>query len=109
MKPKLSATLAAATNRQPRTSSRNSAALFARADKEGSIEVGAGVWLNSEVNMLADQRAWDEGDASKTEDFTTAPYWITTDDGQGPTAICDADDLRDALGWPAPRNKGPRP
>jgi hypothetical protein len=51
------------------------------AQAEGCIEIAAGVHLSSQENIVADQDDWSvEGD--QMHDFTKAPCWITTNDGQ---------------------------
>lgn len=34
--------------------------------------------------LIADQPSWVDCDSSKDTDFTTHPYFLTTDDGQEP-------------------------
>ena len=51
------------------------------AQAEGCLEISAGVHLSSQEDIVADQDDWSvEGD--QMHDFTKAPYWITTNDGQ---------------------------
>lgn len=47
----------------------------------GFVEVSAGVYINSQENMIADQQSWDDEDAAKDMDFSSAEFWVTTDDG----------------------------
>lgn len=67
------------------------------AQAEGRIEIAAGVHLSSQENIVADQDDWSvEGD--QMHDFTKAPYWITTNDGQvQPIYGMDDKDLIDVL------------
>lgn len=52
------------------------------AQAEGQIEIAPGVYLNSQESIVADQANLGDEDGAKTADFTTAPFLITTDDGQ---------------------------
>jgi len=63
-----------------------------RADHDGSTEISAGVYLNSRESIQEEQAQWNDGDGAKHVDFSQAPYWLTTDDGQEPVAITGADD-----------------
>lgn len=65
---------------------------------EGSIEIVCGVYLNSRENLLADQAGLPEEDEANKTDFTQAPFWLTTDDGQVlPVYGEDDEDLIDVL------------
>ena len=61
-------------------------------------EVKDGVSLSTAESMATQQRVWADGDPSKEIDFSTAPYWLTTDDGQDPTPIAELEDICKALG-----------
>lgn len=62
------------------------------ANKYGWTEVQSGAYLSTSAALKIDQTDWDEADANKAMDFSKAPYWITTDDGQTPKAIMGATD-----------------
>ena len=68
------------------------------ARKNGCIELSSGVWLYTQESIVEEQKSWDEEDGSKVFDFTKAPMWISTDDGEL-LPIFGADDgaLVDAL------------
>lgn len=69
---------------------------IADADREGYSEISSGVYLNSKESITLDQEAWiQEGDPF--HDYSRAPYWITTNDGQDPTPIYAADELVDIV------------
>lgn len=61
------------------------------------ITIVPGTFLTTRDNIIADQTMWDDDDESKNTDFTTDPFWITTDDGIDPIGITDAEDLADTL------------
>lgn len=68
------------------------------AQAEGQIEIASGVYLNSQECVVADQADFSDEDGDKTTDFTKAPFWITTDDGQvQPVYGEDDKDLIDVL------------
>ena len=68
------------------------------AQAEGQSEIAPGVYLNSQESIVADQADFDDEDGAKTTDFTKAPFWITTDDGQvQPVYGVDDEDLIDIL------------
>jgi len=52
------------------------------AQAEGQIEIAPGVYLNSQESIVADQADLSDEDGAKKIDFTKAPFWMTTDDGQ---------------------------
>lgn len=56
-------------------------------------KVQAGVYLQTSDDIIADQKTWDDGDASKDVDFSGSDYWITTDDGQDPIGIDSDEEL----------------
>ena len=58
------------------------------------VELQGGVYLESAEHLISQQKGWEDEDESKNFDFTSAPFWITTDDGKTPTAIHDAEDLK---------------
>lgn len=66
--------------------------LIREADRKGSVLVQAGVWLCTAEDLLEEQKTWHDEDQSKNLDLTSSPYWLTTDDGQGPFPISGADD-----------------
>jgi len=63
------------------------------ASRHVACEIQSGVFLSSAEDMIEDQRAWDEDDSSKEIDFSTSPFWITTDDGVTPIGIDDDAEL----------------
>jgi len=44
-------------------------------------EISPGVYLWTSKILLEEQEEWHDCDDAKHEDFSTAPYWVTTDDG----------------------------
>ena len=73
------------------------------AQAEGQIEIATGVYLNSQESIVADQADWGDEDGAKTTDFTKAPFWITTNDGQvQPIYGVDDKDLIDVLAMTIP-------
>jgi len=44
-------------------------------------ELSPGVYLWASKILLEEQEEWGDLDESKHKDFSTAPYWVTTDDG----------------------------
>ena len=74
------------------------AAALKVAQDKGSVEVAAGVYLNSQESIVADQADWSDEDGAKKVDFMKAPFWIITDDGQvQPVYGVDDEDLIDIL------------
>ncbi|WP_329889287.1 hypothetical protein [Stenotrophomonas sepilia] len=74
------------------------AAALKVAQDNGSVEVAAGVYLNSQESIVADQAKLSDEDGAKNIDFTKAPFWLTTDDGQvQPVYGVDDEDLIDVL------------
>ncbi|MFC5512795.1 hypothetical protein ACFPOU_16960 [Massilia jejuensis] len=61
------------------------------------VELSAGVYLSCAENMICEQKDWDNDDPSKNFDFTAAPFWVTTNDGRGPFAVYDSEDLSEYL------------
>jgi hypothetical protein len=61
------------------------------------IELKGGVYLSTREEIIADQLTWDDEDESKGLDFTTCPFWITTDNGNSCTGIDTLHDLIEAL------------
>lgn len=52
-----------------------------------TIEISPGVFVSTSENMIADQKAWDSEDPAKNTDFSTHPFWITTDSGSSPDGV----------------------
>ena len=67
--------------------------LLNAAKEEGSVQLSSGVWLETAESLISQQKGWEDGDGCKEMDFTCAPFWLTTDDGQTPVSVCDAEDL----------------
>ena len=59
------------------------------ADSQGWVEIRPGVYLHWQASIKADASEWGEEDLAKTTDFSSAPYWITTNNGAGPSAVHD--------------------
>jgi hypothetical protein len=57
------------------------------ARENGWVELQEGVYLSTRDNIVAEQETWPEEDGLKTFDFSSAPYWITTDDGASPIQV----------------------
>jgi len=68
------------------------AEIVKKADLTGSTTIQAGSFLQTSASMIAEQKGWEDEDPCKAQDYTTAPYWLTTDDGVMPAAITGADD-----------------
>jgi hypothetical protein len=66
---------------------------FSAAKKDGYVEFRAGLYLWEKDHLIEEQASWDDADQSKGVDFSAAPFWLTTDDGQQPQAIHDVSDL----------------
>lgn len=49
--------------------------------QSGCVEIQSGVHLSSKENIMADQDDW-LVEGCEVHDFTKAPFWITTNDGQ---------------------------
>ena len=47
----------------------------------GMYEVSQGVYLYSQSTIIEEQKSWDEFDESKDFDFTTANFWLLSDNG----------------------------
>ena len=58
-------------------------------------KISQGIYLQSAEELISEQKGWHDLDESKNVDFTTSPFWVTTDDGQGPYAVADE---KEALG-----------
>jgi hypothetical protein len=67
--------------------------LLNKAAEDGSVMIDNGVWLCSTEQMLEEQRDDSLSNDSKGVDFTTAAYWVTTDNKATPEAIDTLDDL----------------
>lgn len=67
------------------------AGLMAIADAKGSVEIAAGVYLQTSENLVAEQSEWSPEDQSAAKDFTVAPYWITTDSGSSPEPVDESE------------------
>lgn len=70
--------------------------LIEKATINGSVEIRSGVFLDTQENMIANQKRLDDDDDDKDFDYTTADYWMTTDDGQL-SSVYDAEDLVEIL------------
>jgi len=57
-------------------------------------EYQSGSYLRSSEDMIADRETWEEEDDCRDFDFSTSPYWVTTDDGMVPYGIDDDDDFK---------------
>jgi len=66
---------------------------YKKALENGSVELRSGVYLCSQEHLTEEQAAWSDEDECKSTDFTTAPFWITTDSGTDPIAVDDGADL----------------
>ena len=62
----------------------------------GMYEVSKGIFLYSQSDIIEEQKTWDDGDESKDFDFTTADFWLLTDDGYKESihTACDLDDIQ---------------
>ncbi|QFY42687.1 hypothetical protein F6R98_08655 [Candidatus Methylospira mobilis] len=71
--------------------------LLTDADRDGSVKIHAGVWLLSQAAIVSEQQGWSEFDASYNKDFTTAPYWIVSDNGNEPVGVANANELQEVI------------
>lgn len=62
------------------------------ARENGFVEISSGVYLNSRDYVIAEQDGWADEDECKNFDFTAAPYWLTTNDGQEPVPVYNEND-----------------
>ena len=69
------------------------------ADQEDFVEIQSGVCLYTAKYLIREQKhwSWGDGEESKNFDFSTSPYWLTTNDGVKPIGIDNADDLAEIL------------
>ena len=67
------------------------AALHAAINK-GWVEISSGVFLYSQENIIADQANWGDEDGGKRFDFTTGPYWLSTDNCVEPIPVYGEND-----------------
>lgn len=65
--------------------------LLNRADQGEWAEIQGGVWICSNETIILEIRKLDGDDDGF--DFTTSPYWITTDCGSTPIAVSDFNDV----------------
>jgi len=56
-----------------------------------------GVFIQTSENIISDQKDWCDEDQAKSTDFSTSPYWITTDDGQDPAGIDNDAELNELM------------
>lgn len=65
-----------------------------RLAKEGdAVELQAGVVLETKEFSISQQNNWKNEENIKIFDFSTAPFWITTDTNAEPIAIHNEHDL----------------
>jgi len=57
-------------------------------------EYQSGSYLRTSEDMIADRETWEEEDDCRDFDFTTHPYWVTTNDGMEPYGINDDADFQ---------------
>lgn len=62
-------------------------------EKGGTITDG--VYLTAREEIISDQKSWPDEDKAKDYDFSTEPYWITTDTDEVPVGVYTDDELRD--------------
>jgi hypothetical protein len=60
----------------------------------GSYEVSKGTHLYSQSTIIEEQQSWNEFDESKSFDFTTAEFWVLTNDGKK-ISVHNSSDLDD--------------
>ena len=70
-------------------------AALSAAKEKGFIRIGCGVYLSSQESIVDQQRDWqaDGTEGGQVYDFTSAPFWLTTDCGADPQPIYDASDV----------------
>lgn len=65
--------------------------IFTECMENGSAQIVPGVFLETSESMQEQQEDWADGDTSKEADFSTFPYWITTDNGADPIGVTEND------------------
>ncbi len=77
--------------------------ILSSTDKKGAFQIGStGCYIQTDDDLASEQKDWDDLDPSKNQDFSCSPYWITTDNGEDPTAIKTKYELVDFFhehGW----------
>lgn len=58
-------------------------------------EISEGVYLTSREEIITDQKSWPDEEKAKDFDFSTDPYWITTDTDEVPVGVYTDDELKD--------------
>jgi len=53
-----------------------------------------GVFIQTREDIQEDQKTWDDGDSSKNMDFSSSPFWVTTDNGVDPMGF---DNINEAV------------
>ena len=63
-----------------------------RLDYEGVAEVAEGIYLNTQENILEEQREWHDDDPAKEREFSRHSFWIVTNNGvmAGFDSVADA-------------------
>jgi len=56
-----------------------------------------GVVIQTSENIISDQKDWCDEDQEKSTDFSTRPYWVTTDGGNPPVGIVSDADLNELM------------
>ena len=56
-----------------------------------------GVFIQTSENIISDQKDWCDEDQEKSTDFSTSPYWVTTDGGNPPVGIVSDADLNELM------------
>ena len=56
-----------------------------------------GVVIQTSENIISDQKDWCDEDQEKSTDFSTSPYWVTTDGGNPPVGIVSDADLNELM------------
>ena len=62
------------------------------------LELRDGVYLQTMDDIMADQKNWDELDPCKNMDFSSCPFWMTTNDGQNPIGFLSVEGAKLWLG-----------
>lgn len=60
-------------------------------------KIASGVYLETQNEMIENQKSWDDEDPAKEIDFTTSKFWLTTDNGEEPEGFDSEAEARDYI------------
>lgn len=61
------------------------------------MKIQNGVFVQTVKDMISAQKDWHDNDPCKNMDFTSYPFWLTTDDGMIPEGFDSIDDAKNSL------------